>query len=327
MVLAVESYLKKNIDDNVSIKPWEEKNMLPVFIRNTYGFYLMTILNTQCLLTETMDEAPGVDVIKKHIKRIEGLTKLNVVLYYKDITRYRRKSLIKNQIPFIIENGQVFLPFAVLDIKNTSHYTANTSITFSPATQKAYLYFLYNKDLKVNTTEFAKKIEVAVMTSSRVLNDLYDAKLLSYEIGGKTGRSKEYQRISDPEYFIKGRDLIRSSIKEIIYVRDIPTNTLVAGMEALSKLSMINPPGYPVRAIGYEQFEEIENETEIVENKDIIKDERLVELQIWEYDPRLYSNKKHVDVMSLYASLKEEKDERVEQALEDVLRGEKWYMD
>ena len=71
--------------------------MLPVFIRNTYGFYLMRILDTPCLLTEIMDEAPGVDVIKKHIKRIEEITKLNVVFYYKDITRYRRKSLIKNQ--------------------------------------------------------------------------------------------------------------------------------------------------------------------------------------------------------------------------------------
>jgi hypothetical protein len=327
LFIALESYLKKNIDDYVLIKPWKEKDILPVFIRNLYRFYWMTILDTSCLLIEIIDEAPGVDVIKKHIKRIAGLTNLNVVLYYKDITRYRRKSLIKNCISFIVENGQVFLPFVVLDIKNTSHYTANTSITFSPATQKAYLYFLYNKDLKVNTTEFAKKMEVAVMTSSRVLNDMYDAKLLSYEIGGKTGRSKEYQRISDPEYLIIGRDLIRSPIKKVVYVRDVPTSTLVAGMEALSELSMINPPGYPVRAIGYEQFQEIENEIEIIKNKDIIKDERLVELQIWEYNPQLYSKKKHVDLMSLYVSLKEERDERVEQALEDVLRGEEWYMD
>ena len=324
MFIVLESYLKKNIDDYVLIKPWKEKDILPVFIRNLYRFYRMTILDTPCLLIEIIDEAPGVDVIKKHIKRIEGLTNLNVVLYYKDITRYRRKSLIKNRISFIVENGQVFLPFIVLDIKNGSEYIEEKPITFSPATQMAYLYFLYNKNLKVNTTEFAQRIDVSVMTSSRILNDLYDAKLLTYEVGGKTGRSKVYQRISDPEYFIRGRDLIRCPYKKVVYVKEIPANTLIAGMDALSELSMVNPPTYPIRAIGNRQFDKIE--IEIVKNKDIIKDEKLVELQIWEYEPKLFSRKEHVDLMSLYASMKEENDERVEQALEDVLRGEKWYM-
>lgn len=53
----------------------------------------------------------------------------------------------------------------------------------------------------------------------------------------------------------------------------------------------------------------------------------LVELQLWNYDPKLFSNKNHVDLMSLYAILKEETDERVGQALEEILRGEPWYTD
>ena len=53
----------------------------------------------------------------------------------------------------------------------------------------------------VHATKFSSMVGGTVMTASRALNALYDAKLLTYETGGKTGRTKEYRRIADPEYF------------------------------------------------------------------------------------------------------------------------------
>ena len=163
------------------------------------------------------------------------------------------------------------------------------------------------------------------MTASRILNNLYDAKLLTYEIGGKTGRSKEYRRVKDPEYFDKARPFIKSPIKKVVYVKSAPEGALVAGIEALAALSMINPPSHPVRAISRGNMNKAD--IDILKNKDIAKDEKLVELEIWDYDPKKFTNKQHVDLLSLYMSLKEEKDERVEQALEEALRGEPWYTD
>ena len=320
-----KSYLKENIDNNVVIKPWHEQNKIPVFLKNIYKFYEIIILDTPCILLEILDETPGVDTIQKHIKRIEELTKQQFIIFYKDNTRYRRKSLIEKHIPFVIENGQMYLPFLGLDLKRASQYVEKEISTFSSATQKGYLYFLYNENTMVNTTEFAEKLNLTVMTASRVLNDLYDAKLLTYEIGGKTGRSKVYQRVRGPEYFEKGRSFIKSPVKKVVYVKRAPEETMIAGLEALAELSMINPPGYLVRAISRQQFKE--SGFEIINNKDIIKDKKLVELQIWDYDPKEFTDKKLVDNMSLYASLKEVNDERVEQAIEEVLRGEKWYTD
>jgi len=90
-------------------------------------------------------------------------------------------------------------------------------------------------------------------------------------------------------------------------------------------LSMINPSDHPIMAVDRNRLNK--EKIEIVKNKDLIKDTHLVELQLWDYDPKMFSNKNHVDVLSLYASLKDETDERVEQALEEVLRGELWYTD
>lgn len=323
--MTIEPYLKENIDDHVTIKPLQDKNKFPVFLRNIYNFYEIRILDNLCILLEILDEAPGVDAIEKHIKRIEELTNQHIVLYYKQITRYRRKSLIENRIPFIIEDGQIFLPFLGLHLKKAPQYVDEEVSTFSTSAQLAFLYFLFNKDAVINTAEFAQKMGFTTMTASRALNDLYNAKLITYRIGGKTGRSKEYRRISDPEYFKKGRAYIKTPVKRVVYVKRAPEKTLIAGLDALAELSMMNPLGHQVRAISCDQLNE--QDIKIIKNKDIVKDQKFVELEIWDYDPKLFTDKKHVDIMSLYASLKEEKDERIEQALEEVLRGETWYMD
>lgn len=345
--MVAEHFLKETIDSNIVIKPWREKDQLSLFLKNSYEPYEMSLLGHPCVLLEILDESQGVVALQKHIKRIQMLTNWEIIFYLKEITRYRSKILIEKRIPFIIEDGQVFLPFLGMDLKpglQSKELSNNSSDThqrfrhllyahdkdkgmpvFSAATQRAYLNFLYDEDMVVNTTEFAKKTGVTKMTASRVLNDLYHAKLLTYEIGGKTGRSKFYQRIPNPDYFEKGRVFLRTPVNEVVHVRSIPDGALVAGLEALAQLSMINPPDHPVRAISRQQTEKVN--LEIVTNRDIVKDENLIELQIWAYDPMFFTHNKYVDLLSLYASLKEEHDERVEQALKVVLRGEKWYTD
>ena len=327
MVMTAEHYLKENIDVQLTIKPWTKKNHFPIFLRDSYNFYEMKILETQCVLLEAVDEMPNIGQIQKHIRQIKNLTDRQIVLFYKDITRYRRKSLIENRIAFVVENGQMYLPFLGLDLKKAKEHVEEVKGFTTPA-QIAYLYFLYHKQDIVNTTEFAKKMGFNLMTASRALNELYHANLITYEIGGMTGRSKEYKRISDPDYFLRGRDYLKTPVRKIIYTKTRPLGALTAGMDALAELSMIDPPGHPIMAIDRNKIHD--EQIEVVRNKDLIKDAKLVELELWDYDPGLFSNNRHVDLLSLYASLKDERDERderVEQALEEVLRGEPWYTD
>ncbi|WFF74447.1 hypothetical protein [Proteiniclasticum sp. QWL-01] len=102
-----------------------------------------------------------------------------------------------------------------------------------------------------------------------------------------------------------------------------PSTAFSAVLEALADLSMINPPSHPVLAIDRKALKI--GQLEPITNQDLMKDEELVELELWDYNPGIFTYKPQVDLLSFYASLRENTDERVEQALEEILRGEPWY--
>lgn len=112
-------------------------------------------------------------------------------------------------------------------------------------------------------------------------------------------------------------------MKKIIRTKTGPLEALTTGLDVLAGLSMINPPDHPLMAMERNKLHE--GQLEIVKNKDLIKDSQLVELELLDYELRLFSDKDHIDVVSLYASLKESVDERVGQALGGDLRGVTWY--
>lgn len=325
MIEHLEQYLKEHIDDEIVIEKYNNDNIFPVYLKSIYSFYAMEILDIDCLLLEIIDEAPRADFITKHLNRIRSITDKQVVLFYKEITNYRKKSLMDQKIPFVVEDGQMYLPFIGLHFKSAVVKETIEVNSFTPSAQVAFLYFLYNQNLIINSTDFSKIFGWNKMRTSRALNELFDAKILTYNIGGKTGRSKEYRVINKLDYFKKGNEFFDTPIKDIVYVKRAPKDSCIAGLQALSNFSMLNPPNYLVRAIGADNFNK-EN-LDIIDNKDIIKDEDSLELQIWKYDPRLFTSNNVVDKASLYLSLKHETDERVEQALKYMLQGEQWYMD
>lgn len=325
MIQATKRYLKENIDEEMSLKNWAKQDNLPLQLKNSYNFYEMILLNTKIILVEVLDSMMNLNQLQKQINQIKRVQDRPVVLIYKVLTRYRRKSLIENRISFIIEDGQMYLPFLGLNLSKAREELEPKTSYFSIAEQVSYLFFLYNKEAVVNTTEFAIRMGFNKMAASRALNRLYHLNLISYDIGGKTERSKEYSRINDPEYFKIGHSYLSSPVRRVLFTTTQPVNALTSGLHALADLSMLSAPTNPVVAIDKHQF--FNQPLEIIHNTEIINDTKLFEVELWDYDPKLFSNKEHVDVASLYAALKQEKDERIQQALQEVMSTQIWYTD
>ena len=323
MINALLAYLKENIDDKVSINVLDGKDRFPLIILELYDLYQMKILDETCLLIGIINKAPGLDEIKKHIKLLRKNYDGPIVLSFKSITSFRRKSLIGNRIPFVVSDGQMYLPFLGLDLKRIAKEHIEPIEKFTNSTQLTYLYFLYNKNLQIHGKDLAKKINVSHMTASRALNELYMLNLLTYDTGGENGRTKIYKRIDDPEFYFRGKEYIRNPLSQTVYVEEVTVDCLVAGLEALSMISMINPPKRPVRATSKQNVKAINKH--IVKNRDRIADQNFVELQIWNYDPKILSENNYVDIVSLALSVSDFNDERIDQAIEERLKGELWY--
>lgn len=329
MLYKVNKYLRENVDENITIKIWDAKRKLPLFLLEIYDFYELNILGNQCVLIKINKDVDVLMIndIKKHMRIIKAISNDNLVFLYNTISSYRRKTLIQNRIPFVVENGQMYLPFLGLDLRNESDKSINPIVKFSSTVQQVFLYYLYNKDIAVNATELAKKLNTTKMTTSRALSELYTLGLLMYDIGGKTGKSKNYRRIDDTKYYEIGSKYLRNPIYKVVYLDKtayaLASDFLIAGLEALSMKSMINPSKRFIRATSKQKLHEVKDYIEKDINK--IEDMNLMELQIWHYDPMLFAKNNVVDLASLAASFSETSDERIEQAIEECLEGELWY--
>ena len=319
----LENYLKENIDTKIKIVSWGRKKKLPLYLLDKYNFFASDILDNHCIFIEILKESPGIEIIKKHLKMIQNVDNSHLVLLYKTISNFRRKTLIENRISFVVENGQMYMPFLGLDLKKIIEKSIKHIDLFSSSTQVTFLYFLYKQDITTNATKLAKLLKTSTMTASRILNYLYEAGLLICEIGGKTGRTKNYRRIEDPIYYRSGNRYLRNPVWKIVYIQENVEGTLIAGLEALSLITMINPPQNTIKAISKEKFDELK--TYLIKDKDRIEDEIFIELEVWHYDPAIVSKEKYVDPLSLAVSLKELNDERVDNAVEEMLKKEKWY--
>lgn len=317
------AYLRENIDEHAQIDRWSGQVNLPLILTDKYSFFEVSILNKRCVLVEEVVESSSIIEMKKHMKLIMKKNDVNVVFLFKHISQFKRKNMIKERIPFVVENGQMYLPFLGLDLSQETKAKLKKVDMFSGIVQMAYLYFLYDEHLEINATELADKFGISKMHAVRTLNVLYDLGLLIYTVGGKTGRSKNYKRISNPEYYRVGRDYLKNPIQKTVFVKTIDKSYPYAGLDALARISMLNPSLRRVLAISKSEFENIKSQ--VVKDYDQIKNEELIEVEVWDYDPMFFSKNDIVDILSLVKSIENIKDERVEKETIKLLEGESWY--
>jgi hypothetical protein len=323
MISAIEQYIKDNLDLDAKVEYYSDIKILPLFLCNIYQFFQTNLLNVPCILLAPIPDLPPMATLHKHIDLVKGLGGKEVVLILKEVTQYKRRNLISQRIPFIIKGKQTFLPFLGMHLTKTSLENEAKPKFFTLSAQLTFLFFLYGKIESMNATQLAIVLRKTVMSASRALNELYDANLLTYEIGGKTGKSKVYRKIRDPQFFNIGKNYLQSPIQKTFFVKDAPTSALVSGLEALALLSMLNPPEHRVLAVGNRYLDKAVRNVHYFASQDL--NEMSIMLEIWNYPPELFSCKEQVDLASLYACLKDQKDERIEQALEEALGGESWY--
>ncbi len=299
---------------SIRYEPWDKKSILPLYIVSNYQFYTAYIENIRCIVIIPIEELPTLPSLKKQIQKIRVIDDVPVVLYSKTISFYRRKSLLENHIPFITDK-QTFLPFIgtlLVDEKEPEKIKDN----FVYSTQLLFLAYMYNHEKKVYVSDLSKSLPFSAMTLSRAVKQLEMTDLFLVH---KDGVNKVIEsKYSHKELFERIQHYLLTPVRQVGYMdQSLVTDYMViAGETALSEMSMLNSS----RLRTYAVYEKYFDKTQLID--ELIDPEVQVKVEIWAYDPRLFTHTNIADTLSIVLSLKENKDERIEEVLEDILEKE-----
>lgn len=319
----MKKYLTEIFGLSVKIENWNGKSKLPLYLRNKREYFVLSMGDTRSVLMKNNSDNFNVSGFEKEMQEIEKHAEMSVILWLDAVSTYQRNALIKNRIPFIVPNSQIFVPELGMSLKELCAGRREKVEKISAATQFLLLYFIYQKKHEEkNQSEIAEYLNMSAMNVSRAVQELQELGLLESR---KAGTSKVIKSIAiGKELYRLSNEYLKSPVQKKIYVSlkyfdmDLP----FAGETALAKRSILNYPKCTVFAMDKKLVKNIPREA-VVEPK-LMTDNDYIEIELWKYNPSLYASDEMVDIVSLVQSLKDVENERVEMQLEEIMEEYKW---
>jgi DNA-binding MarR family transcriptional regulator len=299
---------------------------LPLFLRERYAIVSLRLFGRQHLLAL---EADGWESVTpgEYGKHAEAL-KLNlgepVVLVLPILPSYARNRMVQMGIPFIVPGSQTFLPNSLLDLRERfPQPSLQRRKTLSPAAQCTVLYHLLRGPLaEMPLKDIARELHYSPMMISKVKAELEAAEICKIVRSGRAtilnfvaiGRAL-WERVN-PQ--------LTSPVKKTRWVQWVKpaAPALLAGMSALSLRTMITSDRLATYALTLTAFQELLEHGGMAGCRDA--ESATARIEVWSYNPRLFGDDRMVDPISLYLSLRESGDERVQQQLARLIEEVKW---
>ena len=319
------------INDIIGISPEikqlakTQRDMLPYFINDAYRLYSCLLLEKEFILLSPheMGYTPGelskhADVVRKHLDS-------NVVLLLTELSGYNRKRLIGNKTPFIVPGKQMYLPDLMIDLReHFKDVRINKKEYLSPSSQVVLLYCILNNQYSL----VAKDLKGILPYTRMTLNRAFD-ELVYFELAEKllSGRDKLLNfSLSGKNLWDKALPLFRSPVKKKAFVIGNIFNNgnlFMGGLSALAEYSMIAEGQLPTYAVEKNKYQQLLRDYQIEEIPS--GGGASAEVEIWSYNPGIFANKNRlVDPLSLFLSLKDNHDERIQGELEEMMEDRLW---
>ena len=290
---------------------------LPNFIVTRYRLQRVSMNGQGVIFLYPKTELEQVEVLKKQIARIQKNENLPVVLVLNELSFRQKEYLIREKIPFIVEGRQIYLPFMALYLQERCNAEKKPREEILPSAQMLLLHFIYGGAQELSTSQAAKDLELTPTSISRASRQLEEMGLLHIR---KVGVQRIMQSEDSPKtLFQKAGVKLLNPIKRTVYIPEelVGAELLESGYSALAEYSMLNAPN--VRCYAAERISQWKDVMTIsLQNSQV-----QVAVEMWRYNPRKLSMRNAVDELSLALALREDADERVEEAVEEML-NELW---
>ena len=298
----------------INFKKWNKEKQLPLFILDNFLVQKAIINDIECLSLTPKEDLPTLPAFKKQISIIKKIENVPIFLQLDVISSFRRQNLLENKIPFILKDKIVYLPFMATYLTNAQYGDKNVE-KISLATQLLFTWILYQNTNKYYVSDAVKSLGFSNMTLTRSYRQLCATQL--FEEHKDSRKIFLTTNLSKVDLFNKMRPYLQSPFYTQGYIlkKEITKDMIPAGEFAFSQYTYINPPNLKTYAIEKKHVKNIKLQRECYSY-----DEQ-VELQIWKYNPLLFSqNKKDIDDISLILSLLGNEDERLDIEIENLLK-------
>jgi DNA-binding MarR family transcriptional regulator len=248
-----------------------------------------------------------------------------VVFVLDSIDSIARQRMLQKGLPFIVPGTQCYLPGALVDFRERfPRKGIQGRDTLSPAAQLVLLYHLQRKRLDGwPLNQIARELRYSTMTLSKVKDELEGAGLCEVQ---RKGRSVSLRFVSEGrELWDLAKEKLSSPVRKTLWAQWATPGypALRAGISALSEKTMINEDRLPTYALRASMLEGWLRKGTIIRCPDA--ETANAKMEGWAYEPKLLGDNLNVDVLSLYLSLRDSHDERVQKELEQLIQGVHWH--
>ena len=308
---------------------------LPLFLSETYNLSEAKILNLPFIIVERRNpDELSILQTEKHFKIIKDTFDTKVVLLANNLASYNRKRLIEKGINFIVPGKQLFLPDLLIDLRETLSPRRETGKkqTLLPSAQLLVLYRILNKEniLRIENIPFKQLAEIFHYTPMVITNAADNLRL--HEICTTEGSKERSIRfnLDIPEMWndLVKRNLLINPVLKRVFVDEKPENLFLlhSNTSALPEYSDMNPSRQEFFAIDRKAFYDLQKNNRL---SNANKSEGNYCLEVWKYDPLnliggILNEKIAVDPLSLFLCLKNDHDERIQDALEQIIKKYIW---
>lgn len=322
---AAEAYVQHSFGQRLDLKP-AASSSLPHFVLDRYKLWQGSLNGRKLALMAIREPRQGAtsDYLK-HRDLVRQRLGVDLTLLLLDqIPNAVRRQMIERKIGFIAPGTQLYVPEALLDIRERtpSLLTAPTD-QISPTTQLVLLSILQGGAVEDGyLTALAARFHVSLMSISRTLDELEALQLAKPR---HVGRQRHLSmRVEGRELWEAVRERLQSPVRKTRMVSGRIDHNVVplAGESALASYTMLAAPRRETRAILSLHWKELEKTHGLIPAT-IFDDDR-IEIQTWTYDPCMLAQGGVVDRLSLYLSVRQSLDERVAQASEELLETMEW---
>ncbi len=180
--------------------------------------------------------------------------------------------------------------------------------------KKRCLYLYCGKKRYISET--TKTLPFTAMTLTRAVKQLEGTDLF---LVTKNGVNKIIEsRYPRAELFKKAQQYLQTPVRRAGYIDQShrSSDMVYAGETALAEKSMLNPSRVITYAVSEKDFDKK------LLNEELIDPEKQVRLELWAYSPKMFSDNQTADSLSVALSFADHPDERIAEAVEEMLEGE-----